>query len=143
LNVPKIEITIGTAPWSRRANLSFWTPSLLHLVKISLNLLRNTLHKFPFNYDRRRDSIVGIATDYGLDDGGVGVRVPVGSSIFTSPRHPDRFLSPPSLLSNGYLGFFSRGVKRQGCEADHLSPTSAEDKKIWNNTSTPPYAFTA
>jgi hypothetical protein len=26
---------------------------------------------------RSRDSVVGIATGYGLDDGGVGVRVPV------------------------------------------------------------------
>jgi hypothetical protein len=26
----------------------------------------------------RRDSAVGIVTGYGLDDGGVGVRVPVG-----------------------------------------------------------------
>jgi hypothetical protein len=37
-----------------------------------------------------RDSSVGMATSYGLDDGGVGVRVPVGSRIFTSPNRPDR-----------------------------------------------------
>jgi hypothetical protein len=37
-----------------------------------------------------RDSAVGIATSYGLDDRGVGVRVPVGSRIFTSPNRPDR-----------------------------------------------------
>jgi hypothetical protein len=36
------------------------------------------------------DSVVGIATGYGLNDGGVGVRVPVGSRIFSSPRRPDR-----------------------------------------------------
>jgi hypothetical protein len=29
-----------------------------------------------------QDSAVGIATDYGLDDGVVGVRVPVRSRIF-------------------------------------------------------------
>jgi hypothetical protein len=28
--------------------------------------------------ERSRDSLVGIATSYGLDDRGVGVRVPVG-----------------------------------------------------------------
>jgi hypothetical protein len=28
-----------------------------------------------------RDSVVGIATGYGLDDRGVGVRVPVGSKF--------------------------------------------------------------
>jgi hypothetical protein len=33
---------------------------------------------------RSRDSSVGIATGYGLDDGGLGVRFPIGSRIFTS-----------------------------------------------------------
>jgi hypothetical protein len=37
-----------------------------------------------------RDSAVGIATGYGLDDREVGVRVPVGTSMFPSPRRPDR-----------------------------------------------------
>jgi hypothetical protein len=37
-----------------------------------------------------RDSVVGIATGYGLDDRGVGVRVPVGSRILSFPCHPDR-----------------------------------------------------
>jgi hypothetical protein len=37
-----------------------------------------------------QDSVVGIATSYGLDDRGVGVRVPVGSRIFTYPNRPDR-----------------------------------------------------
>jgi hypothetical protein len=32
-----------------------------------------------------RGTIVGIATSYGLDDRGVGVRIPVGSGIFYSP----------------------------------------------------------
>jgi hypothetical protein len=67
----------------------------------------------------RRDSVVGTATGYGVDDRGVGVRVPVGSRIF-SPHRPDRLWAPPSLLSNGYPG-----VKRQGREADHsLVPRS-------------------
>jgi hypothetical protein len=58
---------------------------------------------------RSRDTSVGIATGYGLDDRGVGVRAPVGSRIFSSPRRPDRPWSPPNLLSNGYLGLFPRG----------------------------------
>jgi hypothetical protein len=48
-----------------------------------------------------RDSVVGIATGYGLDDREVGVRVPVGSRIFFFPRLSDRLWGPPNLLSNG------------------------------------------
>jgi hypothetical protein len=40
-------------------------------------------------YNNVRDSVVGIATGYGLDDQGVRVRVPVGSRIFSSPDRPD------------------------------------------------------
>jgi hypothetical protein len=57
-----------------------------------------------------RDSAIGIATVYGLDDQGFGVRVPVGSRIFSSPHHSDWFWSPPGLLSNGYRGNFPRGL---------------------------------
>jgi hypothetical protein len=55
---------------------------------------------------RSRGSVVGIATGYGLDDRGVGDRVPVGSRIFSSPRRPDRLRGPPRLLSDGYQGLF-------------------------------------
>jgi hypothetical protein len=50
---------------------------------------------------KSRDSSVGIATSYGLDDRGVGVRVPVASRIFSSSRGPDRLWGPLNLLSNG------------------------------------------
>jgi hypothetical protein len=56
-------------------------------------------------------SAVGIATGYGLDDRAVGVRVSVGSRIFSSPCRPDRLWGPPSLLYNGYRRLFLRGVK--------------------------------
>jgi hypothetical protein len=59
----------------------------------------------------RDGGAVGIATGYGRDDREVGVRVPVGSRIFTSPYHPDRFWGPPNLLYNGYRGLFF------GCKA--------------------------
>jgi hypothetical protein len=92
---------------------------------------------------RSRDSVVGIATSYRLDDWGIGVRVPVGSGIFSPPRRPDRLWGPPNLLFNGYRGALSPGVKRPGREADHSPPASAEVKKMWIYTSTPPYAFMA
>jgi hypothetical protein len=38
-------------------------------------------------------------------------------------------------------GILSPGIKRQGHEADHSPPTSAEVNKMWIYTSTPPYAF--
>jgi hypothetical protein len=51
---------------------------------------------------------VGIATGYGLNDRGVGVRVPVGSVIFTSPYRPYRLQGPPKLLPKGYQGLLAR-----------------------------------
>jgi hypothetical protein len=56
---------------------------------------------------RSRDSAIGIATGYGLDDQVVGVRVPVGSRIFSSPR-------PPNLLSDEYGGGSFGGGKAAG-----------------------------
>jgi hypothetical protein len=69
---------------------------------------------FPSNLSsymqfKSRDSSVGTATGYGLDDRGVGVRVPVGTRIFSSTRRPDWFWGSPNLLSNGYLGILPGG----------------------------------
>jgi hypothetical protein len=86
-------------------------------------------------------SISGWVTGDGLDDRGVGVRVPVGSIIFsTSSRLAQRPTQPPIQWVPAHL---SPGVKRPGREVDHSSRTSAEIKKIWIYTSTPLYAFMA
>jgi hypothetical protein len=52
------------------------------------------------------DSIVGIATGYGLEDGEIGVRVPVGARIFSLPQLPDRLWGPPKPPIKWELGFF-------------------------------------
>jgi hypothetical protein len=49
---------------------------------------------------RSRDSAVGIATGYGLNDRGVGVRVSVGSRIFSSQRL-DRLCGPHPMGTGG------------------------------------------
>jgi hypothetical protein len=56
-----------------------------------------------------RDSAVGIASGYGLDDREVGVRVPVGSRISSSSRRPTLSRDQSSPLSNGYLEIFLWG----------------------------------
>jgi hypothetical protein len=91
--------------------------------------------------DWSRDSSVGIATSSGLDDLGVGVRVSVGSRIFSSPRRSDRLWGQSSILFNGYRELFPRGVKRPGREADISPPTSTEVRKILIYTFTSLYVF--
>jgi hypothetical protein len=89
-----------------------------------------------------RDRSVSIATGYWLDDrGSIHGN---GKRFISSPQRPDRLWGPPRLLSNGYRGARSSGVKWQGREADHSPPpTSAEVKNTWIYTSTPPYVFMA
>jgi hypothetical protein len=87
-----------------------------------------------------RGSAVGVATGYGLDDWGVGVRLPVRSRIFTFLFSPDRLWGPSCLLSN-WPGVPSPEEKRKEREANYSPPTSAEIKKTWICTSTPTYNF--
>jgi hypothetical protein len=91
---------------------------------------------FPSPPPHSRASVVDIATRYGLDDGGVGVRVPVGSRIFCTSSRPVLGSTQPHIQ-------WEPGALSPGREADHSPPTSAEIKKSWAYTSTPLYAFTA
>jgi hypothetical protein len=81
---------------------------LLRGIVTSLHLHRNPLLTYVQNYFSQtpymwsRDNAVGIATGYWPNGRGVGVRVPVASRIFSSPRRPDWLWGPPSLLSNRY-----------------------------------------
>jgi hypothetical protein len=86
----------------------------------------------------RPESLFGIATGYGLDDRGVGVRVPIGSRIFFSSLvQSGSGVHPTTSYPMG------TAVKRPGCEADHSPPVSAEVKKISIYTSMPSYTFMA
>jgi hypothetical protein len=93
---------------SHNWSYTFYTSVCLKLYPHQLSKLRHMRKEMlrPLRTVHRklwcRDSSVGIATTYGLDDRGVGFRVPVGSRIFSSPRRPDRLWGPPSLLFNGH-----------------------------------------
>jgi hypothetical protein len=69
------------------------------------------------------DSSVCIAIAYGLDDKVVGVRVLVGSRIFSISRPALRCTQPPS---QGVPEALSSGLMRPGLEADHSPSASAE-----------------
>jgi hypothetical protein len=103
---------------------------------LSVNLFY--IFQLTYIYIRSRDSAVGIATGYGLDDWEVGVRI----FLFSKSSKPALGFTQPIQWVSGAL---SPGVKRQRREADHSPPSSAELKKIWiyTRTSTPPYAFMA
>jgi hypothetical protein len=75
-----------------------------------------------------RDSSVGIALGYGLDDRGSRVRFLAWAGNFFSTTASRTNLGPTSLLSKWVTGALSLRVKRPGREVDHSSPSSAEVK---------------
>jgi hypothetical protein len=78
-----------------------------------------------------RDSVVSTVTGYGLDDRGVGVRVPIGSYIFSKSSIP--VLGSTQLPNQWVPEAVSPGVKRPGCEADHyqLVPRSRKCGQLY------------
>jgi hypothetical protein len=87
---------------------------------------------------RARIAAVDIATGYRLDDRGIGVRVPVGSIIFSSSQHPNQ-LRPTQLPIQLVWGAVYIRVKRPEREANYSSPEKAELKNTWVYISTPIY----
>jgi hypothetical protein len=81
-----------------------------------------------------RDSSVGIATGYGLDGQGVGVEVPIRSSIFFLHVVQTGSGVHPASYPMGNGGSFP-AVKAAG--AFSSPPASAEVKKLWIYTSSP------
>jgi hypothetical protein len=78
---------------------------------------------------KRRDSSVGIALGYGLDDQGSRVRLPGGLGIFLFTTASRTALGPIQPPIQRIPGAVSLGVKRPGSEADHSPPSSAEVKE--------------
>jgi hypothetical protein len=60
-----------------------------------------------------------------------GVRIPVETRLFSSPKLPDRLWGPPSFVFNDHRRSFQE-VKRPGREANHSPPSSAEVKNEWS-----------
>jgi hypothetical protein len=91
----------------------------------------------------RRDSSVGIATGYGLDDKRSRSSSPgkVKSFLLSTPSRPvlGSTQSPFKLVQ----GALSPGVKRPGRDVDHSPSISTEVKKTWIYTSTPSHVFIA
>jgi hypothetical protein len=62
------------------------------------------MHQF-----RSRDSVVGIVNSNGLDEGGFGVPVLIGSRIFSSPNVQTGSEVHPTSYPIGTRGFFPGG----------------------------------
>jgi hypothetical protein len=81
-----------------------------------------TFHFLKLYFNTSRDSSVGIATGYGLDDLMIRARFPAGDGNFSLLY----CVQPPIQWVRGVL---SLRVKRPGLEADHSPPSSAEVKE--------------
>jgi hypothetical protein len=78
---------------------------------------------------KSRDSSVGIALGYGLDDWGSRVRFPAEAEIFLFTIASRTALGPIQPPIQWVPGDLSLGVKRPRREADHSPPCSAEVKE--------------
>jgi hypothetical protein len=90
------------------------------------------------DFTESRDSSVGIALGYGLNDRSSRVRFPAGAGNF-SLHH---------LVQNGtgaHTASYPMGTRgcSPGGKADHSSPSSAEVNNGWSYTSTPQYVLMA
>jgi hypothetical protein len=70
-----------------------------------------------------------LSDSYRLDDRGSRVRFPAGAGNFSLHTMSRTALGPTQSPIQWVLGVLSLGVKQQGHEADHSSPSSAEVKE--------------
>jgi hypothetical protein len=76
-----------------------------------------------------RDSSVGIALGYGLDDRGSRVRLPAGKWNFSLQHRVQNGSGTHPASCPMVPGGLSLGVKRLGREANHSLPSSAKVKE--------------
>jgi hypothetical protein len=76
--------------------------------------------------NKSRDSSVGIALGYGLDDRGSRVRFPTEAVNFSLHHRVQNGSGPTQPSIQWVPGALSLGVKRPGREADHSPPYIAE-----------------
>jgi hypothetical protein len=88
-------------------------------------------------------SSVCAALGYGLEDRGSRVRFPAGAGNFFFTNESRTALGPTQPPIKWVPGALSLGLKRQGREADHSPPSSAEVKNAWSYISTLQYVFMA
>jgi hypothetical protein len=125
-----------------------------YFIFVSLNIyhIKNILNKSTNSDDiyfilqivlyvfRSPDSAFGKPSGYGLDDRGVGVRVPMGEMLFTTQCCPNRLWDPPSLLSHGYRVLFPWGWSAWGVKLTtqlQLVPRSKKYRSIYPFSWTP------
>jgi hypothetical protein len=96
-----------------------------------MNTLLNT--EFTLLYvtlrAKSRESSVGIALCYGLDDRGSRVRFPAGAGNFPLHHRVQNGSGATQPPIQWIPGDLSLGVKRPGREADHSPPSSDEVKE--------------
>jgi hypothetical protein len=98
-----------------------------------INLIWNHVSKlqliFCLSASKSRDSSVGVALGYGLDDRGSRVRFPAGAGNFSlHHRVQNGYGAHPASYPMGTRGSFL-GVKRTKREADNSPPSSSEIKE--------------
>jgi hypothetical protein len=115
--------------------------TFLVLCSCSLTLETEKAVKYSKNKHMKqieiRDSVVGIATGY--EQGSEFESGRVKNFLFSTSSRPALGSTQPPI--QWVPGTLSPGLKRPGREADHSPRASAEIKKIWTYTSSPPYAF--
>jgi hypothetical protein len=98
-STPPIRLHGVVLSWEQDATLPNKGTTLFYRVLFQLSIVMDRCAR-----RKSRDSSVGIATGYGLDDRS---SIPgEGWKFFSSTLCPDRLWGPPILLSNGCWGFF-------------------------------------